>query len=143
MDQGRGGRLVRRLVDMTITPPRDRCQVPRAAFSRTDKLPLIDGELLVIRTAEFRGKIVDFAITQATSVGARWVNVARIDCCWGTVHRHLFDKNGEPLVDHEPICDIPTAPNGYEIVNQRYGEAWELMHNEWESSLRRWNGDSA
>ncbi|NUP32009.1 MAG: hypothetical protein HOU01_09865 [Streptomycetaceae bacterium] len=128
---------------MTIAPSRDRYRVPWSAFPQTDKLPLANGELLVIRTKEFRGKIVDFALTQATSVGPAWMNIARIDCCWGTVHRHLFDKNGEVLVDHEPICDIPAAPLGYDVVDFRFSEAWEFMHNEWELNLRRWHGDPA
>jgi hypothetical protein len=102
----------------------------------------MEGQQLTIRMKTHWGKIVDFAISQSTLVGSKWVNVARIDCCWGTIHRHLYDKAGEPLEDHVPICDIPLGEAGYDVVNARYDDCLAEMETTWEDNLRRWNGDT-
>lgn len=141
--KGPGGRVSRRLADMGIYPKPETYRPPKGATERTYEIPLpADGERLTIRHQEYRGKTVDFAITQETPAKRRWSNVARIDCCGGTIHEHLFDKAGNKLKDHLLICEIPLGEAGWEVVNAKYPEAYEMMEKNWEDNLRRWNGDS-
>ncbi len=138
--KGRGGRIAR-LIDKTIFPDKETYAPPKKAVEQVYTIPLIGGEQLTVRVQDYRGKTVDFAITQATPANRRWSNVARIDCCWGTVHHHLFDKFGNVLKDHDLICEIPVGPAGWDVVNEQYPKAYDRMHNEWEDNLRRWHGD--
>jgi hypothetical protein len=137
----RGGRL-RRLADMAMLskrseyhpPPRGDCD------EQTFQIPLADADALVVRLRTQRGRIVDFAVTQTTKVEGKSVNVARIDCCWGKIHRHQYDQDGTDLLDHQLIREIPPT-DGCTIVEEGYVPALDIMHNDWEGNLRRWRGD--
>lgn len=75
-------------------------------------------------------------------MNGRWKTVARIDCCGGTIHRHQYDRQGNDIVGHELIKEIP--PNdGWKVVNEAYLTAYDVMHHEWEDNLRRWRNDTA
>jgi len=142
MNKGPGGRILRRIVDLGFYPEAELYRPPRGAAERTHEIPLPAGERLTIRVQEYRGKTVDFAITQQTPAKRRWSSVARIDCCGGTIHEHLFDRFGNKLKDHKWICDIPSGQAGWEVVHAKYPEAYEMMEKNWEDNLRRWSGDS-
>lgn len=144
MGKGTGGRLERELPDMGIYPERELYLPPKGARERTHRIPLpFTGEQLTIRIQEYRGRTVDFAITQETPAKRRWTPVARIDCCWGTIHEHLFDRFGNKLKDHKLICDIPVGPAGWDVIHAKYPEAYKMMEDSWEDNLRRWNGGNA
>jgi hypothetical protein len=116
-------------------PPLDACNPIKFDLHLPDA-----GHVLKIRAWAYRGKVVDFAVTQVMFDGADSVNVARIDCSGGYIHRHQFDRNGIDLWDHRKIADIPVE-NGWEVVDRGYEEALVMMQDEWEGNLRRWHGD--
>ncbi|MGW6741691.1 DUF7718 family protein [Streptomyces sp. NPDC055025] len=97
-----------------------------------------EDELLRIRMRTYRNKIVDFAIMLLTREYGAWEEVGRIDCCGGTIHRHLFTSGGEILQDHDPIRDIPDGDGSWDVVHHSYEGALDEMQNNWEDLLRRW-----
>lgn len=101
-----------------------------------------DGQRIVVRMWVHRGKIVDFAINQVIDIDGKWKTVARIDCCGGQVHRHQYDKDGKDLIGHQPIRVIPPV-GGEDVVNEAYKQALQVMHDEYDDNLGRWNGDHA
>jgi hypothetical protein len=116
-------------------PPAEACERFVFDFSLPEA-----GHVLKVRILTYRGKVVDFAVTQILFDGADWVNVARIDCCHGYIHRHQFDRDGNDIWDHRKIMDIPHE-NGWEVVDRGYEEALDVMQNEWEDNLGRWHGN--
>ncbi|WP_412735977.1 hypothetical protein [Krasilnikovia sp. MM14-A1259] len=121
-------------------PPADDCTVD--VFQTYPTGSDNDGQMLVVRIWVYRALIVDFAINQVIEVDGSWKDVARIDCCGGTVHRHQFDKDGNDLIGHKLIREIPPDAGG-EVVNEAYKEALAVMHDEYDDNLRRWRGDDA
>jgi hypothetical protein len=142
------GRIIRRLADMGIYPRREHYKPPIGARKDRYDWPLCDEnaepsviDKLIVRTKDYRGKIVDFAVMQIRVVDGEDKEIARIDCCGGTIHRHFYDRNGTDLLDHDPICAIPLGEKGQELINERFPEALKLINNEWEANVRRWSGD--
>ncbi|MFJ7179247.1 hypothetical protein ACIQXA_23245 [Streptomyces massasporeus] len=115
------------------TPP----GVPPAEEA-TFPIELSENDRLVVRLRTYRKKIVDFAVMQETLVAGEWEQLARIDCCRGTVHRHLVSQEGETLLDHDLICDIPYGEKSWEVVDDSYEGALDEMEERWEDNLRRW-----
>lgn len=132
----------RRLADMGTEPvPESPYVPPPAAACSEDVFPVMitEADRFHVRLRSYRGKIVDFAITQLTTVdGVGEVTVARIDCCHGSVHRHQFNREGDDIYDHRVIRAIPLK--GWDVVDEAYTEAYETMFNEWDENLRRWRG---
>ena len=131
----------RNLADMTADPgdsPYEPPSVPPAEEATWD-IMIAPGEELRVRSRTLHGRIVDFAIMQMTELGwGPWVEIARIDCCHGTVHRHLFTREGGVLKDHQPICMLPsdTSPD---VIENAFDVAMDEFLAEWEENLRRWN----
>ncbi|MBK5995866.1 hypothetical protein JHN53_30400 [Streptomyces sp. MBT58] len=115
------------------TPP----GTPPAA-EQTFPIELSEENRLVVRLRTYRKKIVDYAVMQETSVAGEWVHVARIDCCGGTIHRHLVTQGGKTLLDHDLIRDIPYGEKSWEVVDDSYEGALDEMEERWEDNLRRW-----
>ena len=118
-------------VSAYVPPPRDMCQIEvyPVEITPTDRL--------TIRQQIYRGKIVNFAIMQDVLESGTWHQVARIDCCHGTIHRHQYNRDGIDLYDHRVIQEIP-ATRGWAVVDAGYVSAQDAMFNEYEENLRRW-----
>ncbi|MDG6102342.1 hypothetical protein Daura_43555 [Dactylosporangium aurantiacum] len=134
------------LVDMSIIPEQRTYSPPPPEACEETTVPIRlpePGHELRVRCAMYRGQVVDFAIIQIARVDGDWVNVAKIDCDRGVVHRHQYERDtGVDLWDHRPLCEIP-PDHGWEVVDRWYDEALQMMEDEWEDNLRRWNGDAA
>lgn len=107
------------------------------------ELPIYDadGHMLTYRQDIYRGKIVDFAIMHQFKTDGRVLDVARIDCCHGVIHRHVFNVKQEDLVDHQPIHNIVVDGFEWETVDSWFLICAEKMEKEWEHNVRRWNND--
>jgi hypothetical protein len=127
---------------MTIEPETSYKPPPRDVSRLIDfRVHLVDDDnMLAVKAWEYRGKIVDFAVSQVVHIEGKWVDVARIDTAGGTIHRHQYDQGGSDLWDHRKIRDIPHE-NGWDVVDRGYEEALDMMENEWEDNLRRWRRD--
>lgn len=101
-------------------------------------LDLGEGHSLLVRQHTYRGLIVDFAIMQLFSVDGDEFEIARIDCCWGTVHRHVFDRKGNDMMDHQEIKRIVSGPGAWETVNAEFEPCYERMMTEFMENHRRW-----
>jgi hypothetical protein len=93
---------------------------------------------LVVRMVTYRGSIVDFAIMQLTRCGNALVEVARIDCCGGSIHRHQFDQDGVDLYDHKLIAPILRDGSEWATVQAGYDAMLDDMMDRWQDNLRRW-----
>ncbi|MFC8438018.1 hypothetical protein ACFUJT_07450 [Streptomyces griseoincarnatus] len=112
--------------------------VPPAEEATWD-IMIAPGEELRVRSRTLRGRMVDFAIMQMTELGwGPWVEVARIDCCHGTVHRHLFTREGGVLKDHQTIrtLSVDASP---QVIEEAFDISMEEFLAEWEENIRRWN----
>ncbi|MFJ3591199.1 hypothetical protein ACIQUY_10690 [Streptomyces sp. NPDC090231] len=104
----------------------------------TFPIELSEDDRLVVRLRTYRKWIVDFAVMQETLLAGEWEQFARVDCCGGTVHRHLVTAEGAVLLDHAPIRDIPCGDKSWEVVDDSYEGALDDMQDSWEDNLRRW-----
>jgi hypothetical protein len=133
------GKNNRRLPDMAVTPDPDTYRAPGCppAEEFLFHAEVARGHKFTVRQRIYRGKIVDFAVQQIMLMEDDvWVEVARIDCCRGTVHRHQFNRDGVDVWDHRVIREIPER--GWDVVNQSYDQAYDVMVAEWEENVRRW-----
>ena len=140
MPKGRGGRPLRRLADMADRPPSGAAYrpPPRSACDEVVyPVAVEEGHELVIRQQIYRGKIVDFSIQQRTLDDGQWHDVARIDCCHSTVHRHQTYRTATGRNDIVVIREIPSE--GWDVVNEAFATAMDVMEDEWEENLRRWS----
>jgi hypothetical protein len=96
-----------------------------------------DDELRV-RLVTYRSRIVDFAIMQFTRSHGVWVEVARVDCCGGSIHRHQFDQTGVDLFDHKVITPILRDGSEWDKVQAGYDIVLDDMMDRWQDNLRRW-----
>jgi hypothetical protein len=52
----------------------------------------------------------------------------------------VYDRHtGKDLLDHQLLEVIPVE--GWDVVDRWYPKALAKLENEWESDIRRWNGD--
>ena len=133
------------LADMTIHPPPDPVYLlpdPNECVDETWPEGLDPYNELRARYVLWESRlIVDFAITQVTLADDGWRKVARIDCAHGVIHRHQFKAGSDVTVARIEYAPIPTDEAGWVFVNDWYDQALKLMLDEWQESLRRWNGD--
>ncbi|WP_329105614.1 hypothetical protein OG792_33100 [Micromonospora sp. NBC_01699] len=119
-------------------PPREACEEIEIPI----RLPEPGNELRV-RQSIYRNRIVDFAVIQIVRVDGAWINVAKIDCDRGVIHRHQYVRStGEDVWDHRPLEEIP-PDQGWKVVDRWFDRALQMLEDDWEGNLRRWNGDSA
>jgi len=137
MNNRRGSK--RRLSDMSqpqapfvyTPPPREECD------SNDYVIPLTDDERLEVITYVQQGLIVDFAIMQIVDMHGVDAHVARIDCCHGTVHRHVYDSEGNDLAEGRVVQKIPEKDSA-RVVDSEFAKAYDKMLREWEANERRW-----
>lgn len=129
----------RRLVSMSTASAEPHYSPPPEGACEVEVVPvdLSETDQFVLRLQSHKGRIVDFAVVQRTRDGGSWFDVARIDCCHGTIHRHQFDRQGTDVYDQRVIKEIQ-GEEPWKIVDEGYTEAYEMMFNEWEDNLRRW-----
>ncbi|MFJ5022955.1 DUF7718 family protein [Streptomyces goshikiensis] len=134
------GKRRSRVADMAVKPAVQVYTPPRVppADEITFPIELSENDRLVVRLRTYKKKIVDFAVMQLTARDNDWVELARIDCCGGTVHRHLDTVEGETLLDHDLIREIPCGEKSWEVVDDSYEGALDEMQDRWEDNLRRW-----
>jgi hypothetical protein len=94
----------------------------------------------LVRIWLYRGLIVNFVLCQQTLRRGRWIEIARIDCCHGEVHRHDVDEHGRRLAKRILIREIPPGEAGWKVVEEEYETARLNMERSWEDRLRRWRG---
>jgi hypothetical protein len=109
-----------------------------------DDIPaFLDGveqrHVLVLRQRTYRGKVEDFNLTQLLYLGEEQHEIARIDCCGGTIHLHLHSRDQGVLVDHGLIEKIPPRPAGVRVVDTASTQMWDRMIDNWCEHLRRWD----
>lgn len=109
-------------------PPEERIEHPPLKY---DLGP--DAEV-VQRWVEWRGRIVWFAMIHHVLVGEEWVEVIRADTCHDEAHVHRFDKNGAEL-KRQTLCSLSTIDD----VDRGWDAAADLVMDQWEENLRRWN----
>lgn len=98
---------------------------------------ITETDRILTRLWFYKGKTVDFAICQHAKHEGQWMDVARIDCCGGIIHRHQYNQVGEDVYDHRPIQVIDRA-TAWNTLGPAADNAYDVMFNEWEANLRRW-----
>lgn len=130
--------------DMTVHPAQPEAYRPppdHACDVETFPISITETDQLMVRLHLYRHRTVDFAIMQLVRQDDTWVEVSRIDCCHGTIHRHQFDRTGVDLYDHKVIMDIPASrDDAWAVVGAGYDDALDVMMTEYDENLRRWRG---
>ncbi|WP_157631233.1 DUF7718 family protein [Catelliglobosispora koreensis] len=135
-----------RLVDMTIHPPTDpQYELPPPEECEDETWPVVLAprhELRARRNVWRDCYIVEFAIMQIVLIDGHWREIARIDTCHSSVHRHYLRKDHpeDSVGIRVEIAPIPMS-NGWEVVDSWYDRSLKLMEDEWQENLRRWGGD--
>ena len=140
MTKAKGRARARGLVDMSeqvaeyqyVPPPAHECEPNHYV------VPLADEQRLEVQSWVQRGLVVDFAIMQiVTDDQGVDIHIARIDCCHGTVHRHVFDARGEDTINGQVITVIPEKDSA-KTVDSEYSLACDRMEAEWQENSRQW-----
>lgn len=130
----------RRLVDMSEALPRFEYSPPTCEhLDRRDWfVNVAEGHRLEVRTTSHHrnGLIVDFAIMQIHEA-PQDIQIARIDCCHGVCHRHVFDQDGTDMMKSKVIERIPEK-DSWQRVDALYSECNDKMFAEWAENYRRW-----
>lgn len=138
---------------MTIAPPRFEYQPPASAEKVIDNHIILtpEGTCTLYAVAwEYRGKIVDFALTQKADEIRHPQkgedHVARYDCCHSEVHKHQYYRNGQHFKSGERqertcIAKIDEQASSWDIVDSGYDVCFDQMTDDWESNYRRWDSD--
>lgn len=83
------------------------------------------------------GLLTDMVLVQQVDVGdgdePEWQEIVRVDCCHGEVHVHLLYL-ADPASVYRVIRPIDTP----EDLRAGADEAEQLVYDEWEEHLRRW-----
>lgn len=132
------------LADMTIVPepesPTYELPDPEECEEYPDKVVLSAGHELYVRFLLWKDRlIVEFAIGQIVRHNGRWVEVARIDTCHASVHKHQLrkDRPDDTVGQREELEAVPIV-NGWTTVDRWYDRALILMKDSWNENLRRW-----
>lgn len=104
-------------------------------------LDLAAGNRLGVRQVFRRGTtdLVEMCVWQSIRVDGKWEEVSRIDCAHGHVHRHYFTRTGDSKI--VPLEDL-TQLHAKEALDRWVSRAEDIMKEEWEANVRRWNGDA-
>lgn len=126
MAKTKGRQSEKRLADMTITAPLPTQPAgydlpdPNESDTVEDRIVLESGHELYVRFVMWRDRlIVEFAVGQIVRHNGRWVEVARIDTCHGSIHRHQLKKS-EPsntVGDREILEEVPIE-NPWAVVDR-------------------------
>ena len=133
------GRGMRRLPDMGIKPtPVPEYRPPAGGDVWEYPIYLGEGHMLLVRQVIYRGKVVDFAIMQFYGEDEDRSEIARIDCCHGCIHRHLFDKKGNDIMDRDVIAEIVVGQDEWATVDAAFEGCSDRMQSEFMENYRRW-----
>jgi hypothetical protein len=105
-----------------------------------DRIVLKSGQELYFRYRLWQDRlIVLFTVGQIVRHNGEWVEVARIDTCHGTVHRHQLKKSrpDDRVGERHELEKIP-AEDPWTVVDQWYGQALDMIETDWTEYLRRW-----
>lgn len=133
------GGLQRKLPDLAIKPvepPEYKPPVGAQEWSYTQDYG--DGHGVLVVQHIYRNLVVDFAIMQTYDDGTTTHNIARIDCCHGSVHRHVFAKDGTDLVDRDIIRPIIVGREEWNTVDEEFEPCLDKMEREFLENYRRW-----
>ncbi|GAA1744898.1 hypothetical protein GCM10009681_14790 [Luedemannella helvata] len=119
-------------------PPEEECHCETFVFHPTGREN--DPIKLHVRFMQYQGKIVDFSINQVFVLDGISHDIARIDTAHGTIHRHQFFPRRQQV--RTVITEIP-VDDGWNVVDKGYDNALDVMQDEWDDNLRRWNSDRA
>jgi hypothetical protein len=143
LGKSKGRKADRRLVDMGMQPP----EPPSYDLPDSDECDEVPGKIVLALGHELNTRfciwkdrlIVEFAVVQVVRHNGRWVEVARIDTCHASVHKHQLSKSKpDDQVGHkEELKKIP-GQSPWTVVNDWYDTALILMQTEWTENLRRW-----
>lgn len=138
---------------MSITPAKFDYQAPTAAEKIIDNSIILTPQgtcTLHVVAWEYRGKIVNFALTQKADEVSHPQkgedHVARYDCCHSEVHKHQFYRGGRHFKsgdDQERTCilKIDEQATSWDTVDAGYDVCYDQMTNDWQSNYRRWDTD--
>lgn len=133
------GRSTRRLPDMSMEPaPAPEYRPPHGGDLCEYPISLDAEHMLLVRQVTYRGKIVDFAIMQFYGEGEAQREIARIDCCHGSIHRHRFDKKGNDVLDRDVIKEIVVGQDEWATVDAAFDSCMGKMQLEFMENYRRW-----
>lgn len=82
-----------------------------------------------------RGQLVWFSMMLEVSVDAVWHQVARADTCHDEAHLHRFVRGQEEEISRHVLRPIGTVDD----VGEGFEHACDLLLDEWEENVRRWN----
>ncbi|GAA4379559.1 DUF7718 family protein [Agromyces bauzanensis] len=105
-------------------PPKEEWDPPSefsVALSATSRL--------FVRTNNYRGKCIDFAICHQVGGPYRWRDIFRVDSSHDTVHRHDLTRGTDQRETIESI-------NGPLTVDRQYTEQYDFMLATWEQRER-------
>ncbi|HEY0168888.1 MAG TPA: hypothetical protein VGB75_17720 [Jatrophihabitans sp.] len=131
------------LVDMTVRPEPPRPYQPPPAsqceVNETDS-NITDTDRVYLRVHSYKNRIVDFALMQYRKYGGEWVEVLRIDCTHGSIHRHEFDPDGtERRIEMIPIpTSTGRGQQSWDVVDAGYQEAYDWMFGTWDERAKAW-----
>ncbi|QNP94248.1 hypothetical protein IA203_01280 [Corynebacterium wankanglinii] len=98
----------------------------------------------------YRGKIVDFALTQMADEVEDPRNgddhVARYDCCHSEVHKHQYFRSGHHFQtgakeQRTVIAKIESQDPSWETIDAEYDRYYDDMTESWAANYRRWDSD--
>ncbi|MDO5618190.1 hypothetical protein [Kocuria sp.] len=139
------GRGTRALPDLGLQPEPDLVYKPPGVppAERTE-YPVDLGEVfLQVRIDTYRGLTVDFAIMVylGDPQGTNAIEMCRVDCCHGVVHRHDFrrDKSKESP-DYKILCEIDARPEmePWNVVDAQFATQYEVLVDSYDEIRRRW-----
>lgn len=105
---------------------------------------------LRLRAWTYRGKVVDFAMTQMANEvedpRSGEDHVARCDCCHSEVHKHQYYRSTRHYRTGETeqrtvIAPIDDQRTSWETVDSAYETCCDDMIDGWTVNYRRWDTD--
>ncbi len=128
----------RKLPDLSIRPVEETYRPPEGGTDLVVPIDLGEGLSVTSVSTIYRSWVVNFALsTYFEEQGTRYC-LARIDCCWGSVHRHRFDRDGNDELDHDPIHKIVLDSTQWEQIDRLYIECYDRVLDEAVDNLKRW-----
>jgi hypothetical protein len=137
---GRNRKTGKKPVNMSPTPQPALYRPPDEHLCEVVNYPVFlgDGHSLHVHQRLYRNFIVWFAIMQRFENAAGIHDVARIDCCHGMLHRHVFDRQGVDLMDQQPIATLYSGSESWATVDSHFTPMYDRMLSEYMANHRRW-----
>lgn len=124
------------LADMATYPEPWRYERPQGGDETEFPVELDGGHRFVHRFYVYRALIVDFAITHLYEHAGEVATIARIDCCHGEVHRHVFDRRGGEL--SRSVIQVIPERDPWKTIDELYLQCDDQMHAAWLEHYRSW-----